>query len=170
VSAEITVPDLHTWLDIPSFSLPEHLVNSSVGVMWSEKRNKAIWRGSNTGGRHDPLTWTKSHRHRFVASTNSTFLGAVSNGQIDWANASLGTLAGSEPPHSEWMSEHLDCAFTQLRCAERGWSMGETCSYLDHHFQTAAHVSMADMATYKYLPDIDGNAYSGKRSFLIVVN
>jgi hypothetical protein len=28
---------------------------------------------------------------------------------------------------------------------------------------------MADMAMYKYLPDIDGNAYSGKRSFPIIV-
>lgn len=120
VRSEITVPDPHTWVDIPSFTLPEHLVNSSVGVAWSEKRNKAIWRGSNSGGRHNSLTWMKSHRHRFVALTNSTFLEAVSSGQIDWTYASLGNLAALETPHSEWMSEHLDCAFTQLQCAERG--------------------------------------------------
>ena len=162
VSAEITVPDLWTWVDDPSFSLPEHLINSPVGVAWSEKHNKAIWRGSNTGGRHNSLTWMRSHRHRFVALMNSTFLEAISSGQIDWTNASLANLATLGPPHSKWMDEHLDCAFTHLRCAERGWDVGDACSYLDHHFRTAAHTSMADMATYKYLPDIDGNAYSGK--------
>ncbi|CAN9329362.1 unnamed protein product [Alternaria alternata] len=91
---------------------------------------------------------------------NSSFLEAISSGQIDWTNASLGNPATLEPPHSKWMDEHLDCAFTQLRCAERGWDVGDACSYLDHQFRTAAHTSMADMATYKYLPDIDGNAYS----------
>lgn len=94
---------------------------------------------------------------------NSTFLEAISSGQIDWANASL-SQAAPEPPHFEWMHEHLDGAFTQLRCAGRGWDVGDACSYLDHHFRTAAHTSMADMATYKYLPDIDGNAYSGRHS------
>lgn len=59
-----------------------------------------------------------------------------------------------------WVDSWADVSFTNLMCVEKG--LGEQCSYTSPHFSTSSPVSLAEQFNYKYLPDIDGNSFSGR--------
>jgi hypothetical protein len=68
VNHEITIPDSLYWNEDPDYSA------QSPPKPWRDKIIKAVWRGSNTGGKHNSSNWQQFHRHRFVTATNATIL------------------------------------------------------------------------------------------------
>jgi hypothetical protein len=73
------------------------------------------------------------------------------------------------------VSQFSDVGFVDFLCDPADftthWWYGEQrkpgCSWLEPWFSVASSVSMKKQYAYKYLPDIDGNSYSGRyRAFL----
>lgn len=185
VNNEILVPSAMYWGDIKA-------VFEDDPLLWSDKVDKANWRGSASGGFNNETNWTRFQRHRFISMANGT--------QVDMTEASAASfmpahLPGGDPPlpHNypkprsnlydlaalrakgslgEWIDSFADVAFTRLNC----WppqdyyknNNGTTCWYTSAFYNTTQYMALHDSFRAKYLPDIDGTSYSGRwRSFLL---
>jgi len=61
----------------------------------------------------------------------------------------------------------MDAAFTHLLCFPGLPDNAPTCPYTDPFYSVAPSQAMSEQYHYKYLPDIDGNSFSGRyRGFL----
>lgn len=140
---------------------------------WSEKQNSVVWRGTATGGRHNAFNWPQFHRHRFVALANGTkYSHATSHDRIftpAQKEVSMQSLPSSirEKLHL-WLNHRNNIGFTDLFCdipvGDSNWGH---CWYTDEEFMLSPSLSLNDQYKNKFLPDIDGNSFSGRyRSFL----
>lgn len=138
---------------------------SDHGGPWAEKLPKAIWRGVATGGRNTADNWKGFQRHRFVSMNNGTKIARaeqVIEAPVNFALAddSYGLEAQKNGNLSGWVDSFADVAFTDLMChpaMERG-----QCSYTGQYFKQAKGLKMSEMFAHKFLPDIDGNSFSGR--------
>ncbi|KAI1171634.1 glycosyltransferase family 90 protein [Nemania sp. FL0916] len=139
------------------------------GPKWEDKISPLIWRGVATGGRNEESNWRGFQRHRFVAMSNGTQV-ALAEAEVEpptnfeLPSATYDLMASKENRLGEWISQWADVGFTEYMCdpdykpePEEG-----TCPYVEEHFELTDGVSLADQFTYKYLPDIDGNSFSGR--------
>jgi hypothetical protein len=144
-----------------------------ASIAWSAKHDAAIWRGVATGGRNRATNWRAFQRHRFVAMNNSTLLSLAASDPVAHPppNFALPSKQYTLPPLTPsaknsmddlptWLAGITDISFTDLMCANDGF--GPSCDYTGEYFSPAAQVSMASQFRYKYLPDIDGNSFSGR--------
>lgn len=143
----------------------------ATGSPWTEKLNKVIWRGVATGGTNNADNWRGFQRHRFVAMANGT---KVSNAEswteipANWAmpTTQYNLAAQEEGQLGEWTKGWADTGFVDLMC--KGDDPEGPCSYTRSHFAIQKGMDMAEQFNYKYLPDIDGNSFSGRyRGFLM---
>ncbi|KAI9799163.1 MAG: hypothetical protein M1833_004203 [Piccolia ochrophora] len=140
------------------------------GNPWSEKRSQLIWRGAATGGRNHANTWPAFHRQRLVALLNGTQVGAAEAYTEVPPNFSLPPgsydLRAARRGHlGEWVSSFGDAGFMDLLCVPPEKDGG--CSYTGQRFAVQKSMPMAEQYKYKYLPDLDGNSFSGRyRGFL----
>ncbi|TQS35172.1 hypothetical protein Golomagni_04414 [Golovinomyces magnicellulatus] len=152
------------------------------GVPWEEKIDYAIWRGVATGGRNRPDNWKGFQRHRFVAMTNGSKISSAEHWRIipeNWAlpSSQHGLAAQAEARLGEWTNEWADTGFVDLKCdTQEEFQTQEdldsekyrTCYYTSPYFSILPGMMMADQFYRKYLPDIDGNSFSGRyRGFLL---
>lgn len=141
------------------------------GKPWLEKMDKVIWRGVATGGRNKPTNWKGFQRHRFVAMTNATQVTAAENwSQVpkNWAmpTSSYNLAAQQENRLGEWTGEWADTGFVDLMCVVP--QVNGSCNYTSPSFSLTPGMKMADQFDRKFLPDIDGNSFSGRyRGFLM---
>ena len=63
-------------------------------------------------------------------------------------------------PLDKWLDQISDCGFTNLICIPS--SPDAHCSYLDPYFEVASRTNLDAQYGHKYLPDIDGNSFSGR--------
>ena len=167
VNNEILIPAPMPWTEDERFNVDEGSDNE-----WATKESQAIWRGTATGGRHDPSNWHQFHRLRFVYLTNGTEL-RIANSSHDkiltpsFMHTALSPLARATRDHlSEFVAQTNDVGFTDLFCGEPGEN--GSCWYLDKDYSVLPAVPMSGQFNYKYLPDIDGNSFSGRyRAFLL---
>ena len=163
---EILLPAPMYWSNDERFSGGEN-----HGAPWKDKVNKVIWRGVATGGRNKVDNWKGFQRHRFVAMTNGTEItGAESWRTVpqNWAmpSSQYNLAAQSEGQFGKWVSEWSDTGFVDLMCFIP--EPNGTCNYTSPHFAVSLGVKMGDQFNRKYLPDIDGNSFSGRyRGFLL---
>lgn len=130
---------------------------------WSDKKSKAVWRGTNSGGKHNKNNWAQFHRHRFVKSMNHSYIAAVAANKTERLYAIPEDVSLTNVSH--FAARYLDVGFSAFVCSDNRWrSEEQTCSYLDEHFQAVSRIELKDMLKYKYLPDIDGHGFSGKIS------
>lgn len=140
------------------------------GGPWDEKLNKVIWRGVATGGRSQADNWKGFQRHRFVAMTNATKISDSENSRKPPENWVLpptqyNLAAQAENRLGEWTREWADTGFVDLNCEP---SEIETCEYSSSQFSILPGMMMSEQFFRKYLPDIDGNSFSGRyRGFLL---
>lgn len=168
---EILLPPAMYWTKDPFYSGGE-----GHGNPWEEKHSKLIWRGSASGGRNKRENWTRFQRHRFVSMVNaSNIKHHEQSGDPPAPNFVLparGTYdlavhAPSAPIHafSEWVKQWADAAVVHLQCFPGDG--GPYCDYTDQYFSVAPEKPMQEQYLFKYLPDIDGNSFSGRyRGFL----
>ncbi|KAG4421263.1 hypothetical protein IFR04_005565 [Cadophora malorum] len=141
------------------------------GKPWLEKMDKVIWRGVATGGRNKPSNWKGFQRHRFVAMTNATQVSAAENWRQvpkNWAmpTSSYNLAAQQENRLGEWTGEWADTGFVDLMCVVP--QVNGSCNYTSPSFSLTPGMKMADQFDRKFLPDIDGNSFSGRyRGFLM---
>ncbi|KHJ34941.1 putative glycosyltransferase family 90 protein [Erysiphe necator] len=140
------------------------------GGPWEEKLDFVIWRGVATGGRNRPDNWRGFQRHRFVAMTNGSKVSAAEHWRSipeNWAlpSSQHGLAAQVENRLGEWTHEWSDTAFVDLKCDPQE---NLTCNYTSPYFSIMPNMMMGDQFQRKFLPDIDGNSFSGRyRGFLL---
>ena len=160
VNNEILLPAPMYWNEEERFT-----GGNNHGPPWSRKDDKSIWRGVATGGKNNPNNWRRFQRHRFVAMNNGTKLAAAESGEHEPDNFALPDDQYNLPAQrdgklGEWVDEWSDIAFVDLMCdppQEDG-----SCPYTDHYFERRIGMPMSQQFGSKYLPDIDGNSFSGR--------
>ncbi|TLS30853.1 hypothetical protein PpBr36_03952 [Pyricularia pennisetigena] len=149
---------------------------------WSEKKNGVTWRGVATGGRTRVNNWKGFQRHRFLSMNNGTTLSLAEKALSSEADKGP-TPPGEAMPVakglnfalpdkkynlaaqqvgklSQWVAEWSNMAFTDLNCQPQ--EPEGQCSYTGHMYEIGTGLMLAEMFEYKYLPDIDGNSFSGR--------
>lgn len=120
---------------------------------WSSKANKMYWRGSTTGGFSRDGGWRRQHRQRFVQQVNG----------LDNAKILKNT---SSDLNSEWVeveipkretNDYFDVKFTYIGQCDEG-----DCDAQKEFFEVVEPANQYDAFDYKYLLDMDGNAFSGR--------
>lgn len=141
------------------------------GAPWAEKLNKVIWRGVATGGKNRENNWRGFQRHRFVAMINGTQVERAEDWieqPPNWAmpTTQYNIASQEEGVMGEWVKSWSDAAFVDLNCEVP--EENATCFYTDPYFKVTKGMKMADQFSNKFLPDIDGNSFSGRyRGFLM---
>lgn len=171
---EILLPAAMYWTNDPFYSGGE-----DHGEAWRKKKEVMIWRGAASGGRNTKINWTRFQRHRFVSMMNSTSVQAMeledpdappnfaipSNNSYDLAGQSPDAEPGSL---GKWIKPWTDVGLVHLFCHPPAPpNGGKWCEYTNAFFRVEETMPMKDQYAYKYLPDIDGNSFSGRyRGFL----
>lgn len=168
---EILLPPAMYWTTNPFYS-----GGDGHGGEWSAKQNRLIWRGSASGGRNKEENWTRFQRHRFISMVNATSVRLAEKGEaqrnfvLPAANVyELEAQKSSSPPGTmgDWVETWGDAAAVHLLCFPSNPEDDARCSYTDPYFTVEKAMSMEKQYRYKYLPDIDGNSFSGRyRGFL----
>ncbi|KAM0274969.1 hypothetical protein ACHAQH_007699 [Verticillium albo-atrum] len=156
---------------------------SSRGGPWHRKRSSLIWRGVSSGARNKKHNWWHIHRFRFVQMLNGTTVSAVEAGDASRANtftlpaaSAYGVPAQKAGRLGAWLRTFADAAFTDILCDPPDmwthWWKGELrkkiCTMVEPFYGVADELPMKKMYNHKYLPDIDGNSFSGRwRAFLL---
>lgn len=166
---EILLPPAMYWTKDPFYSGGEE-----HGGDWNHKQDKLVWRGSATGGRNREENWTRFQRHRFISMVNATSVREVEKGHDapnfilpDEDAYRLESRISNTPNASlaDWIETWSDAAIVWLQCFPG--TGGPHCPYTDHYFTVKKGMPMSKQYGYKYLPDIDGNSFSGRyRGFL----
>lgn len=167
VNNEILLPAPMYWSEEERFT-----AGGEKGVSWDKKMDGVVWRGVATGGRNTKDNWRAFQRHRFVAMNNGTKI----NRAEDWTEIPLNfelpsptyDLAAQKPvqpgqPRTHlggWVDSWADVAFVDLMCSEE--EPNGQCYYTSPHFSVQEGIRLADQFNWKYLPDIDGNSFSGR--------
>lgn len=121
---------------------------------WDKKQPKMYWRGSTTGGFSRDGGWRRQHRQRLVEKIN------------DIDKAKILSNESSTPEHQQWKTKevsrtdykHLfDVKFSHVGQCDPG-----DCDAQKEYFEIVAPAEQHAAWAYKYLLDIDGNAFSGR--------
>ncbi|KAK0973609.1 hypothetical protein LTR91_012186 [Friedmanniomyces endolithicus] len=147
------------------------------GPEWIQKKAGVVWRGVASGGRNKAETWTHFHRHRYVQMLNGTAVHEAEIGSLPAegttfklpAQGHYSLVAPGNGSLGGWLSNVTDVAFTRLECFPLPSTPADEtlCSYTNPYFEVRPPIPMHAQYGFKYLPDVDGNSYSGRfRAFL----
>ncbi|KAK8117514.1 uncharacterized protein PG998_005795 [Apiospora kogelbergensis] len=127
--------------------------NEELDRPWREKEDKFYWRGSTTGGFSRNGGWRRQHRQRFVQKVN-----AADQAKI-LVNTGFGTTQHWESKlvNRGDYKEIMDIFFSHIGQCDPG-----DCEAQREFFTIKDRVEQQDAWRYKYLLDIDGNAFSGR--------
>jgi hypothetical protein len=164
---EILLPPAMYWAQNEHYSGGEN----EHGGAWEDKINKAVWRGAATGGRAREPNWTGFQRHRFMSMMNATSVQQAEQNNSHGINFRLPNYAdyklNGDGFVTKLLEKHTDTGFNHLVCTPYN-EADPTCPYLDPYFEIAPGMPMKEMYNYKYLPDLDGNSFSGRyRGFML---
>jgi hypothetical protein len=120
---------------------------------WDMKGGQLYWRGSTTGGFSRNGGWRRQHRQRVVRKINAqdtaTILGKTSDqGISSWQSKQV--------PRKSF-EELMDVKFSHVGQCDPG-----DCDAQKEFFDVVERVDQQDAWKYKYLLDLDGNAFSGR--------
>lgn len=110
--------------------------NTANRTRWEAKQSSVLWRGSASGGLNNGTNWTRFHRHRFMAATNSTLYAMTErmrnaplpdhaptaeltyNFPLTPFSYDLAYLGADDPASAveHWASQWQDTGFTHLMC------------------------------------------------------
>lgn len=171
VNNEILIPSAMYWVENEWYS-----GGNVHGGEWELKKDVLAWRGSATGGRNRPKNWTGFQRHRLLAMLNATSVAFAEQNSARFLNFMLPSYdyynltSGLEGQLPDLLNEHVDSGFVHLicfPCDEEGGpcefdGADPHCSYTDPYFAVTPGMPMGEQYANKYLPDIDGNSFSGR--------
>lgn len=133
--------------------------NEKKDPPWEQKENKLWWRGSTTGGFSRGGGWRRQHRQKFVGKVN-----ALDTAQIltDAAKRSddPDTSTPSWQPQSVSRQDYkdlMDVHFSHIGQCDPG-----DCDAQREFFEIVDPADQQDAWQFKYLLDMDGNAFSGR--------
>ncbi|KAF9267963.1 hypothetical protein L218DRAFT_995514 [Marasmius fiardii PR-910] len=151
----IRIPVPYLWVD----DLPE-----SDNPDWKLRRDeRLLWRGSNTGIVHGKtFRWRSSHRDWMV-----TFASGV-NETVDviFSEEDDGPVGKPKSMERASLNPLLDIQFAgKLSCGDE-----ETCQTMNDMYPVAKKMLHKEAGNYKYVLDVDGNAWSGRFKRLMTSN
>ena len=160
VNNEILLPAPMYWNEEERFT-----GGNDHGSPWNQKQDAVIWRGVATGGKNNEKNWRAFQRHRFVAMNNGTMLSRAQQGVEKPPNFALpdsvyGLRSQPDGHLGEWVDTWANVSFVDLMCSPP--TEDGNCPYTSPYFSRAKGVKMKEQFDYKYLPDIDGNSFSGR--------
>ncbi|CRK45607.1 hypothetical protein BN1723_006719 [Verticillium longisporum] len=160
VNNEIILPAAMHWQEDERFT-----GGDDHGGPWLQKTSAVVWRGVATGGRNRETNWKGFQRHRFVSMNNATKVAEVELDGWPALNFALPEkayhiAAQAAGRLAEWVSTWTNVAFTDLMCEPR--EDDGACRYTGLHYAIGMSLSMGQQFMLKYLPDVDGNSYSGR--------
>lgn len=168
VNNEILLPAPMYWNEEERFT-----GGGDTGGPWKTKFDGVVWRGVATGGRNRPDNWKAFQRHRFVAMNNATKIAraeqkieappnfAMPSPDLDLAAQHHSVSGDSHKTQlGNWVALWADVAFVDLMCEQE--EEGGQCYYTSPSFSVQEGIRLADQFNWKYLPDIDGNSFSGR--------
>ncbi|KAK0716174.1 capsular associated protein [Lasiosphaeris hirsuta] len=152
----------------------------ATGGPWADKKDGIIWRGAASGARNVYDSWWHNHRHRFVQMMNGTTVAAMEAGDeaagptfrlLPPENDTYAVEARERGELGKWLSTFSDVSFNTLLCHPPDFGPDgkklRTCKHNDEFMSVAEGIPFQKVYEYKYLPDVDGNSFSGRyRAFL----
>ncbi|CDZ98464.1 Endoplasmic reticulum protein EP58, contains filamin rod domain and KDEL motif [Phaffia rhodozyma] len=142
---------------------------------WSAKTDaRLVWRGKNTGGQHsNAIDWKSMHRLRLPGMAKhddptmvnvmsspkmSSYMGADLKLKDSMKRVKAGPMNKRMTDIALSLDEYLDTPPEAIQCnVEQG-----ICAEIANNYPFATFVRKRDEPTYKYLLDIDGNAWSAR--------
>ncbi|KAI1912239.1 hypothetical protein LOZ12_003301 [Ophidiomyces ophidiicola] len=122
---------------------------SSKDYKWKSKKNQLFWRGSTTGGLSRAGGWRRQHRQLFVKGLNA-----------------LDDVKVLEKNEGKWLAKTVKRAtfrpLLNVNFSHVGQCDPEDCEAQRGFFDIVEPSGQQDAWAYKYLVDIDGNAFSGR--------
>jgi hypothetical protein len=120
---------------------------------WETKKDSLYWRGSTTGGFSRDGGWRRQHRQRFVQKINAAETAKI------LVNKGTESEQQWEPKSVQRgdYREIVDVFFSHVGQCDEG-----DCNAQREFFTVKDRVEQQDAWQYKYLLDIDGNAFSGR--------
>jgi len=125
----------------------------AADMNWTEKEDKMYWRGSTTGGFSRDGGWRRQHRQRVVTKVNAVDRAKI---LINRGEESHEDWQVKEVPRSDFR-EIFDIFFSYIGQCDPG-----DCDAQHEFFDVKEAAKQQDAWKYKYLLDIDGNAFSGR--------
>lgn len=144
---DILYPSPWYWAD----KVPYHQLQDYA---WDKKVEKLFWRGSTTGGFSRDGGWRRQHRQGIVRTMNGLEKAQVlvnstgKDGSLEWHEIEI-----SRPEYKDL----FDVSFSHVGQCDPG-----DCSAQREFFHIAKEVQQHQAWKYKYLLDMDGNAFSGR--------
>ncbi|OAA77782.1 Lipopolysaccharide-modifying protein [Akanthomyces lecanii RCEF 1005] len=130
--------------------------NETLDMPWADKKNKLFWRGSTTGGFSRNGGWRRQHRQNFVEKIN---------GATDAPLFVDSAAQGSSKSH-RWNAEQVPRGdhrkLVDVRFSHIGQCDPGDCQAQKQHFKVKDAVDMQYAWNYRFLLDMDGNAFSGR--------
>jgi len=120
---------------------------------WAEKQHKLYWRGSTTGGFSRNGGWRRHHRQRFVQKINEPGVDRVLKNRGDSGTPNWESI---EVERQDF-KDAIDVKFSHVGQCDPG-----DCDAQREFFEIARKADQQDAWRYKYLLDLDGNAFSGR--------
>lgn len=129
--------------------------NITLDTDWSQKKDQFYWAGSATGGRATMKTWDKMQRQRLVLQTDPSFRGPIKVLEADrhgrWTTRSAAT---SET------AGFFDTKVTRVvQCDDKACETEKKAFDL---YEGKQQDPREAAYSYKFVFDIDGNAFSGR--------
>lgn len=131
--------------------------DENLDMNWEYKETSFWWRGSTTGGYSRRGGWHNQHRQRFTQNIMG----------LDPAYKKIKVVEnngwGDVPDlRAKFVSRDKYAKLFDIRFTSVGQCDEEDCKAQINYFKTAPAVNSQDAWKYKYLLDIDGNAFSGR--------
>jgi hypothetical protein len=121
-------------------------------MTWDKKETQLYWRGSTTGGFSRNGGWRRQHRQRVIRKINAPDTATI-------LDKSEGETSGwhSKPVPRKSFEEIINVKFSHVGQCDPG-----DCDAQREFFDVVERVDQQDAWKYKYLLDLDGNAFSGR--------
>lgn len=121
---------------------------------WEEKESQVYWRGATTGGYSRFGNWRRQHRQRFVSFMNSNSANPIKTlkkleGEDEWKVDTTKQI--------KHFKDSFDVRFVEVGQADAG----DVAAQKDM-FRLVPKGKPGEVFAWKYLLDMDGNAFSGR--------
>ncbi|KAL8854862.1 MAG: hypothetical protein Q9221_000368 [Calogaya cf. arnoldii] len=122
---------------------------------WEGKKNQLFWRGSTTGGFSRNGGWRRQHRQLVVEKMNALDTAKIFSNQSRSDSASV-SWRSREVQRQDYKNV-FDVKFSHVGQCDPG-----DCDAQREYFEIVKPTKPQDAWSYKYLLDMDGNAFSGR--------
>lgn len=128
--------------------------NDTSDMEWTEKEGKMYWRGSTTGGFSRDGGWRRQHRQHLVQKINAGDQAKIlmnSGGEGETEDWKVKEVSRSD------FKDIFDVHFSHVGQCDPG-----DCKAQEQFFELKKPGDQTEAWKYKYLLDMDGNAFSGR--------